>query len=162
MYLSFSLCYIDERDVLAQAADLSLSLSHSGWETTFTRARARDIYIDTCIDSIRCVRLILTNLLLSSPSSSSPAVLFFLGSAVSPLSLFRRAYARGGRTSGKKKREKKSSLEKRKAPRLSRPLSSSSSSSFSSDPETRKYLLTFSFFPHRIKGLSRGGGRYRR
>ena len=90
MYLSFSLCYIDERDVLAQAADFSLSLSFRIGETTFTRARARDIYIDTCIDSIRCVRLILTNLLLSSPSSSSPAVLFFLGSAVSPLSLFRR------------------------------------------------------------------------
>ena len=67
--------------VLAQAADFSLSLIPIG-ETTFTRAHARDIYIDTCIDSIRCVRLILTNLLLSSPSSSSRAVLFFLGSVV--------------------------------------------------------------------------------
>jgi hypothetical protein len=54
------------------------------------------------------VRLILTNPLLSSPSSSSRAVLFFLGSpAVSPLSLSlsaRRAYARAaGRYSEKAK-----------------------------------------------------------
>ena len=82
---------INRADVLAHSTDFSLSLIPIG-ETTFTRARA--IYAgDTYIDSIRCVRLILTNPLLSSPSSSSRAVLFFLGSpAVSPLSLslFRR------------------------------------------------------------------------
>ena len=83
-------CVISTRETFLPKPRISLSLSHSGWGDDFyTRARARDIYIDTCIDSIRCVRLILTNLLLSSPSSSSPAVLFFLGSAVSPLSLFR-------------------------------------------------------------------------
>jgi hypothetical protein len=151
VYLSFSLCYIDERDVLAQAADFSLSLIPIG-ETTFTRARARDIYIDTCIDSIRCVRLILTNLLLSSPSSSSRAVLFFLGSAVSPLSL-----SRPNRTNERtRKRERKRVLSLTSSSLASRIFLLSSS-----DPETRKYLLFF-FFPHRIKGLSRGGGRYRR
>ena len=70
---------------------ISLSLSFR-LGRRLLRARAR-YSIDTYIDSIRCVRLILTNPLLSSPSSSSRAVLFFLGSpAVSPLSLslFRR------------------------------------------------------------------------
>ena len=43
VYLSFSLCYIDERDVLAQAADFSLS--HSDWGDDFyTRARSRFIH----------------------------------------------------------------------------------------------------------------------
>jgi len=104
VYLSFSLCFFRYRREMGnwRCLDQSrgrscplhgfLSLSHSDWGDDFY-ARARDICIDTYIDSIRCVRLILTNPLLSSPSSSSRAVLFFLGSpAVSPLSLslFRR------------------------------------------------------------------------
>jgi len=104
VYLSFSVCFFRYRREMGnwRCLDQSrgrscplhgfLSLSHSDWGDDFY-ARARDICIDTYIDSIRCVRLILTNPLLSSPSSSSRAVLFFLGSpAVSPLSLslFRR------------------------------------------------------------------------
>ena len=119
VYLSFSLCFFRYRREMGnwRCLDQSrgrscplhgfLSLSHSDWGDDFY-ARARDICIDTYIDSIRCVRLILTNPLLSSPSSSSRAVLFFLGSpAVSPLSLSlsaRRAYARAaGRYSEKAK-----------------------------------------------------------
>ena len=84
------------------------------------------MYTDARIDSIRCVRLILTNPLLSSPSSSSRAVLFFLGSpAVSPLSLSlslslsfgeaRRAYARAaGRIYSEKAKLNKEEEKKKK------------------------------------------------
>ena len=130
VYLSFSLCFFRYRREMGnwRCLDQSrgrscplhgfLSLSHSDWGDDFY-ARARDICIDTYIDSIRCVRLILTNPLLSSPSSSSRAVLFFLGSpAVSPLSLSlsaRRAYARAaGRYSEKAKLNKEEKKKKKK------------------------------------------------
>jgi hypothetical protein len=129
-----------------------LSLSHSDWGDDFyTRARSRYIHRHMHrFDSMCTFDFNKSALELSFFVVARGFVLSWVG-CLSSLSLSTES---NERTNAQKR-------EKRVLSLTSSSLASRIFLLSSSDLETRKYLLFF-FFPHRIKGLSRGGGRYRR